>query len=285
MPGDHNMVKVLQQPQRNGNMNNPFADISPSRLKSFLSCRLRFFMEKVLAIKSPPSGALHLGRAVHHVLEVVHRKKWKDEPIDHGETLDFFLFAFQLLEDEDPVKYKDDQQRVKILETGYKMIDTYLKSDYFKNLGKPKAIEVRLEDPCGLDVGLLGIVDLISRDNVLIDFKTVANTPNVEHEAKMHETQLVCYQMLFEATTGEACNGLELVYITKHKEPKIIVQRIPPATNIQKERFISLCNHYVDENERMNYYPSAGMHCNWCSLKEECNQWSNSKAHAQTKRS
>jgi len=50
---------------------------SASRLKSFLTCRLKFYYEKVLGIKTPSSPNLHIGKAVHAALEHYHQATWR----------------------------------------------------------------------------------------------------------------------------------------------------------------------------------------------------------------
>ena len=47
----------------------PLGYLSASRLKSFLTCRLKFFYEKVLGLKVPASPALQVGKAVHAGLQ------------------------------------------------------------------------------------------------------------------------------------------------------------------------------------------------------------------------
>ena len=56
---------------------NPLEYLSASRLKSFLTCRLRFYYEKVLGLKSPISPNLHIGKCVHAALEGFHQSVWR----------------------------------------------------------------------------------------------------------------------------------------------------------------------------------------------------------------
>ena len=55
--------------------------VSASRLQTFHQCRLKFFFRYVLALKKPKSPALHVGNAVHFVLQTWNRARWKGEPI------------------------------------------------------------------------------------------------------------------------------------------------------------------------------------------------------------
>jgi putative RecB family exonuclease len=51
--------------------------ISPSAAKSYLSCSLKFYFERVLQLPAPTSPALHLGKAVHAALQAFHLARWR----------------------------------------------------------------------------------------------------------------------------------------------------------------------------------------------------------------
>ncbi|PNC66175.1 hypothetical protein CXT99_05690 [Akkermansia muciniphila] len=43
--------------------------LSPSSVKSYLSCSLRFFFERVAQIRKPTTVALHVGKTIHATLQ------------------------------------------------------------------------------------------------------------------------------------------------------------------------------------------------------------------------
>lgn len=51
--------------------------ISPTAAKSYLSCSLRFWFERVVCIRKPTTPALHLGKAVHAALQAFHLARWR----------------------------------------------------------------------------------------------------------------------------------------------------------------------------------------------------------------
>lgn len=51
--------------------------ISPTAAKSYLSCSLRFWFERVACIRKPTTPALHLGKAVHAALQSFHLARWR----------------------------------------------------------------------------------------------------------------------------------------------------------------------------------------------------------------
>lgn len=138
----------------------------------------------------------------------------------------------------------------------------------------PRGVEVQLEEDFPeLPSPLLGYVDLARGGNVVVDFKTVASTPNVELEAFQHYLQLTAYQLLVEAATGGKVEGRELVFLVKTKTPKVIVHRMPPADSGAIERFWAIASAAVDGIYYEHFHPQPGMHCAWCSFREQCANW------------
>ncbi len=79
----------------------PLEYISASRLKSFLTCRLKFYYERVLGLPSPSSPNLQIGKAVHAGLEAFHRARWEGGESSTPAILEAYHDAYTRLEDED----------------------------------------------------------------------------------------------------------------------------------------------------------------------------------------
>lgn len=209
---------------------------SPSSLKDYLSCSLRFFFKRVLKVVKPTPLNCHIGRAVHAGVQAFHLARWREE----DESADRIVAAYQLAfdEPEEPVTIESEETRLAARETGERVVRAYLESEEAAAIRSPKGVEVRLVDDFpSLPSPLVGIVDLVHQDNTPCDFKTVAATPNVEQEAWQHAFQLTAYQLLIEAATGEPVPAHELVFLVKTKSPKVIRHRTPPADDRAKARF------------------------------------------------
>jgi putative RecB family exonuclease len=199
--------------------------------------------------------------------------RWHGKSHDEQTVLEAYYTALAEQEAEGPVEYKKGE-REKLLEKGENILRAYLDSEHSKMPDIPLGVEVKLEsDFAELPSPLLGYVDLVREKNIPCDFKTCASTPNVELEAFAHELQLTAYQLLIEESTGEAVEGRELVFLVKTKVPKVIVHRLPPATEHDKARFWSVAQAAVDGIYHERFYPQPGMACSWCSFREECSQW------------
>jgi len=79
MKSDAKMSVVEPVPDGPGS---PLEYVSASRLKCFLECRLKFFIERVLGMKAPTTANLHVGRAVHAGLQEYHLAVWEGHDMD-----------------------------------------------------------------------------------------------------------------------------------------------------------------------------------------------------------
>ncbi len=248
--------------------------ISPSAAKSYLGCSLKFYFERVACIRKKTPAALHLGKAVHAALQAFHIARWRGAD-DSPETIAAaYEKAFTDLErDEGPVNFKAEGGREKCRLDGLRVVAAYLDSpEAMKE--KPRAVEVPLtEEIPGLSVPLTGAMDLVEGDFTPVDFKSAAAKPDAANAAFDHEIQLVSYQLLMEAATGESPPSLDLVFLVKTKTPQIIRVKSPPADAHRKRRVTALLETAVIGIASNRFHPQPGMQCSWCQFKNECIAW------------
>lgn len=246
--------------------------ISPTAAKSYLSCSLMFYFERVACIRKKTTAARHLGKAVHAALQAFHLARWRAGD-DSLETIaaayeDAFL---RLEREEGPANYKDDAAREKSRLDGLRIVAAYLDSpEVMKE--KPRAVEVLLKEEIpGLSVPLTGAIDLVQGNFSPVDFKSAAAMPD-KNAAFDHEIQLVSYQLLLEAI-GETPPSLDLVFLVKTKIPRVIRVSSPPATPQRKRRVINLLETAVEGIAADRFHPQPGMQCSWCQFRNECLRW------------
>jgi CRISPR/Cas system-associated exonuclease Cas4 (RecB family) len=249
--------------------------LSGSSIKDYLGCSLRYYYRKVEGREEPVSVNLVLGRAVHAGLQRLYLGRWRGEPVSEEEIIAAVddTYTGDLVDtvvDSDDVSSKRD--------LGIKMIRAYLASDHCVNAPVPVAVEVALRGRFrDLPTEMVGQVDLVlpGDDGALIpvDFKTIANQPNTEIEGFLHETQTVLYQLLVEDATGARVGGREIVFITKHKEPRVIVHRVPRAGPAAVKRFEAMAKAAYNGILNRNWVPQPGMACAWCGFRDLCSVW------------
>ncbi len=116
-------------------------------------------------------------------------------------------------------------------------------------------------------------MDLVEGDFTAVDFKSAAAKPDPKHAAFDHEIQLVSYQLLMEAATGETPPSLDLVFLVKTKTPQVIRVKSPPADAHRKRRVVALLETAAQGIAEDRFHPQPGMHCSWCQFRNECGQW------------
>jgi putative RecB family exonuclease len=247
--------------------------ISPSAAKSYLACSLRFYFERVAEIKKPTTPALHLGKAAHAALQAFHLARWRGTDDSPEVIASAFEDSFLKLEREaGPVRWKEGERESCRL-AGLRVIAAYLDSSEVLR-GKPRAVEVPLTESIpGLSVPLTGVIDLVLENFAPIDFKSAAAKPDPKHATFDHELQLVAYQLLLEAATGEKPPALDLVYLVKTKVPQIIRVSSPPADAKRKDRVVRLIDTAVTGMSEGRFHPQPGMTCMSCQFRNECKRW------------
>lgn len=249
--------------------------ISPSAVKSYLSCPLRFYFERVVQIRNPTSVALHVGKVIHATLQSFNLARWRDEDSSRKAMKTAFDKYFSELNQEDfPKDYSDQAFQQKTKDCAWNTVDAYFSSPEADTNEKPLGVELTLEmDIPGLPIPVRGAIDLIKNDLTPVDYKSSAAKPNREQAVFDHELQLVTYQMMVEQATGKLPPALELIYLVKTKTPAIEKIELPPANKTRKQRVSALYRIAYTGITDEKFYPCPGMHCSWCSFKGECLKW------------
>ena len=248
--------------------------LSPSSVKSYLSCSLRFFFERVAQIQKPTTVALHVGKSIHATLQSFNLARWRGE--DSSETAMEEAFSAHFLElekTEGPVDYADEETRKKIRSCAWNTVKAYMASDEVASQ-MPLGVEVGLSATIpGLSVPVRGVIDLVQHDLTAVDYKSAAAKPDAGHAAFDHELQLVTYQMMIEEATGDTPPSLDLIYLAKTKMPQVIRVKIHPANEQRKQRIADLYRIACEGITTERFQPQPGMQCSWCQYRKECSGW------------
>lgn len=248
--------------------------LSPSSVKSYLSCSLRFFFERVVQIRKPTTVALHVGKTIHATLQSFNLARWRGEDSSEPVMEEAFSNHFLELEKaEGPVDYVDQEARQKVRSCAWNTVKAYMDSD-----------EVSLQMPLGVEVGLSatisslpipvrGVIDLVQHDLTAVDYKSAAAKPDTGQASFDHELQLITYQMMIEEATGDTPLSLDLIYLVKTKTPQVIRVKTPPANEQRKQRIADLYKIAYEGITNERFHPQPGMQCSWCQYRKECSEW------------
>lgn len=252
----------------------PLDYVSASRLKSFLACRLKFYFEKVKAIKRPTSPNLHYGKAIHAGIQHYNKARWRGGDASETAVVAAFQKAFDQPEHGVPVNWESAEEAAAQRAEGEPLLRAFLATQLQAPESKPAGVELKLRAELpSLALPLLGVIDLVKSDNVSVDYKTTGKTPDLSLESWLHEIQLTAYTLLVEDATGEKSPANELVFLVKTKTPKVITHRVPAPGAVQRDRFARLVEAYANGVANEDYFPSPGMACGWCDFRAECSKW------------
>ena len=265
--GQQEQGKVLRPPY-----------LSPSGIKSYLTCPAKYYYERVLKVELPTSPALFIGSCVHEALASLHRSQMRGDVMPKEAVLAEFGSVFQAKLDEDKPVFTQKQTRQKVFETGTKLVDAYMDSKVGSDPRPNLGVEIHLEEDIMEGAPpLQGIIDLVKEDPdgqlVIADLKTSAATPDLKTEAWLNEIQLVAYAVLMRHALGQEANRAELWYLVKTATPKVLLNKLDTLAEVQFERFHSVYRYVVDGIDRQDFTPRPSFSCRFCDFRERCQQW------------
>lgn len=175
-------------------MARPLRRLSPSSIRTYERCPYMYHLRYNERVRTPSTAAQLLGRAVHTVIEMFYKEK-RD-----GNDLDVEA-AFDVLDDAlDAMLHElDEEGRAEtedLRELGYDLVEYYL--DEVAPYIRPHLIEERFSFGVpGVDVPMVGYVDLVDQDGTVIDHKTAASPFPSDYLA--HDIQLLTYSLGYNA--------------------------------------------------------------------------------------
>ena len=246
--------------------------LSPSAIKEYLTCPLKYYFGRIAHIEKFVPANLHVGKAVHEAIRFFNLATWRGEDASKDRVLGKYDELYITLEEsEGPVEYKNVEHRDAIKQMGFNLVETFLESDAAALTDKPRGVEVRVRERFDESpVPILGIIDYVRPGNIPVDYKTIGSSPNLNNETWGHQIQLTAYQLLTERATGERVTGTELVFLVKNKKPKVIRHVIAPANAAQIARFWTMVAAVINGLQEGRFHPQPGMHCSWCQYRAEC---------------
>jgi putative RecB family exonuclease len=248
--------------------------VSASRLTTWLQCRLKFWFRYLSGIVKPKPAALHVGGSVHEVLKYWNRARWHHEHPSLKDFHDAYSASWQSLQQKEPVQFADQESEK---QTGWKLIETYMRESPITPDEKPEAVEVSVEADLtkhGLPK-LVGIIDLVRPLGRIVDFKTSGKTPDAEMVRHTTEAQLTSYGVLYRQATARKESAVELHHLVKTKNPKLVVTEAPAASDLQVTRLFRWMESYIKGLQSRDFVPAPGIQCASCEFFNECRAHNN----------
>ncbi len=196
----------------------PEKHLSNSQISAYVRCPLTYFWRYVKGLKSPPAASMVLGSALHKAFEHNYNQKiYSHKDVSLEMVRDVFSDEWKRASKDavyDPEKNESSEDFER---AGLMMVEKY-HTEVAPRI-QPKLIEHRfMLTIAGLARPVLGFIDLIDDNDVIVDHKTSKAVPNALTLAK--DFQLVLYKMAFRAKFGKDPKGLRYDYIVRKSSKK-----------------------------------------------------------------
>ena len=254
--------------------------ISPSRLNLWLKCPLAFRLRYVDGIRSPPSQAQFVGKAVHRAAEFYYRHRQLGITLSVNCVTRYISESWDRAVQDEGLTFSSSADESAFQHEAVRLVETYL-AQLPADEPRPLAVETTLEQPLvdpdtGEDLGipLLGVLDLVLDDPTgpsIVDFKTAKRSSSALDV--VHEVQLSSYAWLFRQSAGRREGSLEIRSLVKTKTPKIVTHEFPARRDVHFRRLFTVVRAYLDNLDSGRFVFRPGWNCATCDFQSHCQGW------------
>ena len=216
--------------------------LSPSAVDTWITCPRRWMYRYVSKIRTPPSGAMHLGSSFHSAVETNHRQKIssrEDLPLDvledrYGDVFD------------KPTQDVDwsGEKRSAAKDDGVAMIRAYRKE--VAPALQPSVVEQTVLIPLNTSFGetlppLMTVLDLVDETRRITDFKTTSKQPDPDDANA--SGQLTAYDVAHRSAFGVPSSGQELIHLRRPLKTKPFSEVFKQPTTRSDEQVGNYLRH------------------------------------------
>ena len=188
--------------------------LSPSQVRCFMDCQMRWWFKYGLKVPDPATGNMALGRAVHSALgENFAQKVETLEDLPTPGVLALFREAWA--NQRDQTEFRDEENPHELEAAGEALVRKYM--DQTAPAIEPAAVEIHVEGEIS-GVRIRGWIDLLDVEGRVIDIKTAKARPSTIEP--MHKFQVATYAHLLPGASGKG----RIDTLVKTKTPQVISQ-------------------------------------------------------------
>jgi putative RecB family exonuclease len=252
--------------------------LSSSSISDYVDCGMLYKFGRIDRVpREFTADSLEYGTTAHRVLADIYQGKLLNSPLDLKEILELFEHYWtEVADDNDQIKYANGKDFETYLVEGRDLFTTYfnkIPADDFKVMAIEEAFSFKIE---GLDINLIGAMDLVEEDNagtiIITDWKTAGKSYSNDDVDK--NFQLTLYQMAaqangladreillrFDCLIKTKTPKFEQYYTTRSDEDIMRAKKkiMQVADGISKEVFVHNVGHWK---------------CKGCAFAEHCRNW------------
>ena len=217
----------------------------------------------------PPSGKMTLGKSFHTSVEMNYEhKKEKEKDLKLSVTQDIFHEKFTELSKD--TKWEDNEKPSDLEKVG---IDKLLPTFHEKLAPKtyPKDVEIPfLLEFKEREYVLRGRIDLITKEERIVDYKTSGRKPN---NWIMHTNlQIPCYSLGYRHLYNDVEKEIALDYICYSKTKKTeVVKRALKGKEVRTKRMLMIIDSVANAIKEGRFHPNEGS--SYLCSPQWCGYW------------
>jgi len=248
--------------------------LSCSQMNLYMQCPLKYKFLYIDGLPKPfkPSG-LAFGGSIHAALAWLHKQRMNGNNVSQERLLRIFDADWYAQKLDTEIRYKNGEANTRLTVMAREMLSLYFNQPYKKPVGAevPFVLPlVNLSTGERLDINLEGFIDLIEKDDTIVEFKTSAQTMKLS-DIDNH-LQLTAYSYAYEMLYQKPPKLLKLIDFVKTKRPRVITLEAN-AKKLDYQRFFYLARQVLKGIRRQVFFPRKSFMCKDCEYAEPCRAW------------
>jgi putative RecB family exonuclease len=248
--------------------------LSVSQINLYLMCSLKYRFQYIDKLPKPfKSANLAFGSAIHSAISWLHNKKKDGNAVTLARLYRIFEADWYSQTVETEIRFKNGDDAARLIMQGREILSLYFQSPVENVEDTDVAFTVPLVNPengHALSVPLEGFMDLVEKDDGIVEFKTSAQTIS-QKDADDH-IQLTAYGYAYERLYQRPPKSYKLIDFVKTKSPKMIVL---PTTRRREDytRVYGIASQVLKGIKGGIFFPKAGFLCSDCEYEGPCRGW------------
>jgi len=219
-----------------------------------------------------PSG-LAFGGSIHAALAWLHKQRMNGNNVSIEKLLKIFDADWYAQKLDTEIRFRNGEAESKLTVLGKEMLSLYFSQPYQKPVGAevPFVLPlVNLSTGERLDINIEGYIDLIEKNDTIVEFKTSSQAMN-STDIDDH-LQLTAYSYAYQMLYQKGPRLLKLVNLVKTKRPRIITLEVDKGKP-DFPRFFYLAKCILKGVRSRVFFPKASFMCKDCEYGEPCKAW------------
>jgi len=251
--------------------------LSASQINLYLMCSLKYRFNYIDKLPRPfKSSALIFGSVIHSAISWLHNEQMKGLKPSLEDVYKIFDADWYVQKDEEVIRYKDGEVEITLLVMAREMLRLYHQNPVKNAVGSEIPFTVPLIDPTTgecLGMNLEGYIDLLEKDDVIVEFKTSAQ---IMYQQDVNEhLQLTAYSYAYEQLYHKPPKQLKIINFVKHKKPKMLTFETT-RDKADHKRFFAIASKVLKGIENEVFIPKPSFMCRDCEFAGPCRDWGRS---------